>query len=105
MDPSFGNELLQFLDPMSRSRLAKRLMAVVTPREIGFEHGLEQPWQFLKRDSVKDFAPERLAANTLAAEQHMITFHLVAVLRDFRPEQANVADVMLRARIRAAGQM
>ena len=62
--------------------------------------------QLVGRDVAGDLAPERRFAAAAAADHQVIALDLlVAAGIDLGREQADIADVMLGAGIRAAGQM
>src|SRR5579862_3892797 len=75
--------------------------------EIGFQHALDRPRRIVGLEIVKDLAAARRVRAKAAADVDVIALDLVAVLRHLHlgADEADVADVMLRAGIRAAGEM
>src|ERR1700722_1567198 len=75
--------------------------------EIGLEHALHRLRRVLGFEVVIDLATASRVGAETAADDNVIALDLIAVLGhlDFRADEADVADVMLRAGIRAAGEM
>ena len=76
-------------------------------RQIGLEHALDGPRRVLRLDVAVDLARQRGVRPEAAADQDVIALDGVAVLggRHLAGDQADVADVMLRAGMMAAGEM
>ena len=76
-------------------------------REIGAQHARHGLRRFFRRNVLIEFARDRGVLGETAANEDVIAVDRVALVVhiDARAEQANVADVMLRAGVMAAGQM
>src|SRR4051794_29489185 len=72
--------------------------------QISFQHFFQRGLQFIDADAAEDLASDRLARSESAAHENVITFAAAGMLHR-RGKQANVAHIMLRAGMRAAGQM
>src|SRR5579862_9927028 len=75
--------------------------------EIGLEHAFDGFRRVLGFDVVENLAAAHGVGAEAAADMDVIALDLIAVLvdLDLHAEKANVADVMLRAGIGAAGKM
>jgi hypothetical protein len=73
--------------------------------EIDLQHMLQQRGQLVKCDSAENFTGDSLFSAESATEDHVVTFDGIATLPNLRPEQADVAYIVLGTRIRATGQM
>jgi len=98
----------QFFDAVAIGKGLEAL-ARLALREIGAEHGFEAPGQFVGRDVAADLAAERQLRAAAAADNHVIPLGLRIVAGaaevDLGGEEADIADIMLRAGIGAAGQV
>src|SRR4051794_27167247 len=94
---SFGEKFLELFHGVARGELREGLRLVRAIREVGEQHFFEQPRELVESDAVEDFAPDGRAAHALAAHEDVIALHLRAGLRNLGPEQADIADVVLRA--------
>src|SRR3954447_24660362 len=75
--------------------------------QIRFQQPFNRPWRLRGRDVAVDFPPElRVRAEPTAGEQ-MIGLDCIVLLtdRNLGGDQPDVADIMLRARMMAAGEM
>src|ERR1700730_11423174 len=75
--------------------------------QIGPEHALDCCRRIFRLDVMVDFAPDARVGAKAAADVNVISFDRIALLRHRYPgaKQADVADIMLRAGIGAAGEM
>src|SRR5262252_8003415 len=75
--------------------------------EIGLEHALDDLRRILGFDVVVDLRRNRRVSAESAADVNVVAFDRVAVFGclHFAGEQADVADVMLRAGMMASGKM
>ncbi len=75
--------------------------------EIGFQHALDRLRRILGFDVVINLAAAGGVRAETAADMDVIALDLIAVFRHLHlgADEADVADVMLRAGIRAAGEM
>src|SRR6516165_11157695 len=75
--------------------------------EIGLEHALDRARRIVGLQIAIDLAAALGVRPEAAADVDVIALDLIAVLRhkDLSADEADVADVVLRARIRAAGEM
>src|SRR4051812_30631005 len=76
-------------------------------RHIGFQQLLYRCWRVLSLETVKNLPPEIGIRPKGPAGEQMITFDSVVALADrhFCGDQADVADVVLRTGVMAAGEM
>ena len=100
----FGKQFLKFLDAVPTGEIDKAFAAIALC-QIDLQHMLQQRGQFVKGDTSKNFTGDCLFFSETATEDHVVTFDRIAALIHLRPEQADVAHVVLGARIRATGQM
>src|SRR5271157_2461780 len=101
---SFGKQFLQFLDAVPAGEIGKAFAAIAF-REIDLQHVLKQSGQLIKCHTSKNLVGDSLFFSKTATEDHVVTFDCVATLIHLCPKQADVAHVVLGARIRATGQM
>ena len=75
--------------------------------QVGLEHALDGFRRILRLDVVKDLAAAHGVGSKAAADMNVIALDLIAVLGNLHlhAEQSDVADVMLRAGIRTAGEV
>src|SRR5579863_7326021 len=75
--------------------------------EIGFQYALDRARRLVGFDVVKNLAAALGIRPKAAADVNVVALDLIAVLVDLHldAEQADVADVMLRAGVGAAGEM
>ena len=86
---------------------ARKVSSPRAMREIAFQHALDRARRVLGLHVLVELARERRVRAEAAADQDVIAVDRVAVLvdRDARRDQADVADVVLRAGMMAAGEM
>ena len=75
--------------------------------DIGFQHTLDGARRVLGLHILEQFAAHRRVGAEPAADQQMIAIDGVAIIvdRNARADQADVADIVLRTGMMAAGQM
>src|SRR5205814_4886201 len=97
---SFAKHLLQLLHLMAAGE-GGECFSTLAFGKIRLQHAFEQRWNFAERNAGEDlFADARLGADA-AAEDDVVTF----ARADLHALQADIADVMLRAGVRAAGEV
>ena len=80
--------------------------ACFAPRQEAAKQGFEALGQRVGRDVAGDLAPEAEFGTAAAAKDQVIPLDLlVAAQIDLGRDQADIADIMLGAGIRAAGQV
>src|SRR5262245_31076109 len=96
----------ELLHLMSPAECEERLVAGAV-RQIGLEHALDGRRRVRGLDVAKNLTAERGVGAEAAADQHMIALDRVAVGRglDLAGDQADIADIVLRTRMMAAGEM
>ena len=87
--------------------IPERLAGVAPRREVPAEHPLDDGGGVVRLHVAIDLAADVLIGAVAPAEEEVVAFHhvIVVVDRDLGAEQADVADVVLRARVRAAGHV
>src|ERR1700677_402491 len=85
----------------------KALRAIGAMPEIGFQQTLHRYGRLIGLDVAQHFSADRPFIAEAAAEDDMIAIDGVAFFidGDARADQADVADIMLRAGMMAAGEM
>ena len=102
-----SNMVLSASTSWRRVKARKLSSRAVRLREIGLEHPLDRPRRVLGLDVAIDLAADRGLRAEAAADLDVIALDRVAVLGGLHlaGQQPDIADVMLRAGIRAAGEM
>src|SRR6266567_2849868 len=101
---SFGKHFLQLLHVMPAGERDERFVGLPFC-EIRLEHAFQQHGKFVERNAGENlFADARVRA-TATAENDVVTFHRFAAEIDLHALQSDVADVVLRAGIGAAGEV
>src|SRR5258708_29933376 len=73
--------------------------------EIGAQHRLDPIWQLRSRNRRPDLAADAALIAGAAADIDGVALDHVLALGHAHAEQADIADIMLRAGMRAAGEM
>ena len=73
--------------------------------QVTLEHFLQGRLEVVARDALEDLPPDGLSFPKAAADEDVIAVHRFAGDFDLRAEQPDVAHVVLRAGIRAAGEV
>src|SRR5882672_10374204 len=77
----------------------------LAPGEICLEHALQECRKFVERNAGENLSADARVRATATAENDVVTFHRFATEIDLHTLQSDVADVVLRAGIGAAGEM
>src|ERR1700732_4717283 len=101
---SFG-ETLEHGNLMPRGKILKALGGAGAMREIGLEQTFDPRRRVLRFHFAQNLAPDRARGTKAPARDDMIAVHRFAFLIDANPRgnEPDVADVMLRAGMMAAG--
>src|SRR2546430_9880131 len=98
-------EIAQSFRAVALGEALKAFFGRNAPFEIGAQEPLDCVGRFIRRDIAQYFAPEPAPVAEAAASEQVITLDFGIVGRDLGREQADIADMVLRAGIRAAGEM
>src|SRR5262249_10904606 len=74
-------------------------------REVALQHAFDPTRNLLRLHVAIDLAPDGGVVAETAADGQVVTLDLSVALFHLAREQADIPDVMLRARVMAAGQM
>src|SRR5258708_6783926 len=98
---------LQRRHVMPARKLEKTFVARHAMREITLEHALDGAWRIARLHVAVDLVAETGVRPEAAADMDVIALDRIGVLADIdlAGEQADIADVMLRAGMMAAGEM
>src|SRR6202040_3363517 len=98
---------LECIELVPACECGKCLLLAGAMMQIGPEHALDCCRRIFRLDVMVDFAPDARVGTKAAADVNVIAFDRIALLRHRYPgaKQADVADIMLRAGIGAAGEM
>src|SRR5689334_18523331 len=97
--------LLQRVDRVPPRERKKGFVARGAIREIAFEHALDRAGRILCLDIAVNFAAKRGVRSEAATDVNVITLDLLVTFLDLASEQADVADVVLCARMMTTGEM
>ncbi len=89
---------------MAAGEVAERFPRLAVS-QVTLQHFLERRLELLKGNSLKHLATDGLVVAKAAADEYVIAFDRFAGELHLGTEQADVAQVMLGAGIRAAGQV
>src|SRR3989442_8115791 len=98
-------EIAQSFRTVALREALKAFFGRSAPFEVGAQEPLDCGGCFIRRDIAQYFAPEPARVAEAAASEQVITLDFGIVGRDLGREQADIADMVLRAGIRAAGEM
>src|SRR6266540_5622831 len=99
---SFGEQLLKRLHVVPAREFAERL-AGVPSGQISLQHTLQQSGHLVERDAFEDHAADARLGARAAPEDDVVT--LDSGRADLHAQQSDVPNVMLRTRVRAAGEV
>src|SRR5207248_6975323 len=91
-------------DLVPADEVIERLVAVAVV-EVGPQHPLDDGRRLVGRDGAEDLAAEVLVGPVAAADEDVVAFDRLVAGLDLGAEQADVAEVVLGAGVRAAGQV
>src|SRR5579883_802777 len=95
---------LELLDFVASCESGKGFV-VVPALQVNLEHSLAQFGNFGKRNSFEHVFPDGGVRSKAASEGDVIALDGLAADADFDRLEADVADIMLRARMRAASEV
>src|SRR5256885_744390 len=73
--------------------------------QVAFQNPFQRRLELFEGNSLEHLPPDGLVVTESATDEDVITFNCFAGYFDFRAEQTDVTQVMLRAGVRAAGQV
>src|SRR5262249_55643746 len=100
-------ECLQRLDLVPARERREAFLRARAMNEIGFEHPLDWRRRVVGFDLAADFAAALRVRAEAAADMDVVRLRLIPVVRSLRlgAKKPDIADVVLRAGIRAAGEV
>src|SRR5690349_17336820 len=102
-----GPGIAQRLEPLDlmAAHKGEEALGAVAVREVAAQQASHRARHILRLDIAKNLARKRGVRSEAAADQDVIALDGVAIVRRLHPagEEADVADVMLRAGVMAAG--
>src|SRR5262245_39927016 len=98
---------LERIDLVAARKRQERFVRARTVRQIDLQHALDRTRRILSLDIVEEFAAEHRVRAESAADMDVITLNRIAVVadRDGRRQEADIANVVLRARMMATREM